>query len=325
MAKKILVAYDFSQNEIQNARIQNLASDPSSPTIAQIWYNTTTGKLMWRGASSSIDPTARANHSGTQLAGTISDFSTAVVAHRLDQFALPTASIALNGQRLTNLADPVGAQDAATKNYVDAAVNGTDWKQSVRVGTTALVLLTGLQTIDGISVAAGDRVLVKNQSVASENGIYVASSGAWARSSDADASAEVTAGLTVMLTEGSTQGDTQWRLTTDDAITVGSTALTFVQIGAAVSYSAGSGVSIAGTIISVDTAVVTRKYATTVGGATNITVTHGLNTLDTVVQVYLVSTGESVECDIVRNSINQVTLGFAIAPNANSLRVLVQG
>jgi hypothetical protein len=325
MTKKILVAYDFSQNEIQNVRIQNLAADPSTPVVAQVWYNTTTNKLMWRNATGNVDPLARASHTGTQLAATISDFSSTVVAHRLDQFALPTANVSLNNNRLVALADPVNAQDAATKNYVDAAVNGTDWKQSVRVGTVANITLSGLQTVDGISVAAGDRVLVKNQTNGAENGLYNAASGAWTRTTDADAAAEVTAGLTVMIEEGTTQADTQWRLTTDGTITVGTTAVTFVQIGAAVSYTAGNGIIVAGTVVSVDPAVTVRKYAATVGGATSIAVTHGLNTLDVHVQVYLVATGESVECDVLRSSTTQVNLGFAVAPAANSLRVIVQG
>lgn len=111
--------------------------------------------------------------------------------------------------------------------------NGTDWKQSVRAASTAnIASLSGLLTIDGITVVAGDRVLVKDQSTGSANGIYVAAAGAWSRATDCDANAEVTAGLSVMVTEGTTSADSQWRLTTNDAIVVGTTALTFAQIGA---------------------------------------------------------------------------------------------
>jgi hypothetical protein len=325
MAKKILVSYDFSQNELQNAKIQNLASAPSSPVAGQVWYNTTSGKLEYRGASATVEPTARASHTGTQTAATISDFASTVQATRLDQFAAPTAAVGLNGQRVTGLADPVSAQDAATKGYVDAAVNGTDWKQSVRAATTANITLSGLQTVDGISLAAGDRVLVKNQASVEDNGLYVAASGAWVRTADADANVEVTAGLSVMVEEGVTQADTQWRLITDGAIVVGTTGIDFAQIGAATSYSGGNGITITGNAITVNPAVVVRKFAETIGGSVNSVVTHGLNTLDVQVQAYLVATGEGVECDVVRNSVNQVTLGFAVAPDAASIRVVVQG
>jgi phage-related tail fiber protein len=325
MTKKILVSYDFSQNEIQNAKAQNLAADPSTPATGQFWYNTTTGKMMWRGNVANIDPTARANHTGTQLAATISDFSASVQAIRLDQHAAPTAAVAMNNQRLTGLAEPTAAQDAATKNYVDAAVNGTDWKQSVRAATTANITLSGLQTIDGISVAAGERVLVKNQTNATENGLFNAASGAWSRTTDADQNVEVTAGLTVMVEEGTTQADSQWRLTTDGAITVGTTSLTFAQIGAGTAYTAGAGISIAGNVVAIDTGVVVRKFAATVGGATSIAVTHALNTTDVQVQCYLVSTNELIECDVVRTNATTVTLGFAVAPAANSIRVSIQG
>ena len=325
MTKKILVHYDFSQNEIQNAKVQNLAADPSTPVVGQFWYNTTTGKMMWRGNAANIDPTARANHTGTQTAATISDFSASVQAIRLDQHAAPTAAVAMNNQRLTGLAEPTAAQDAATKNYVDAAVNGTDWKQSVRTATTANITLSGLQTIDGISVLAGERVLVKNQTNGAENGLYNAASGAWTRTTDADANAEVHAGLTVMVEEGTTNADSQWRLTTDGAITLGSTALTFAQIGAATAYTGGSGITITGNVVAIDTGVVVRKFAATVGGATSIAVTHSLNTTDVQVQAYLVSTNELVECDVVRTNATTVTLGFAVAPAANSIRVSIQG
>lgn len=328
MARKFLTHLDLGKNEIQNAVVQVLASAPGTPSVGQIYYNSTTGRLEFRGASAWIDPTARANHSGTQTASTISDLATTVQAYRLDQFAAPTASVSLNSQKITNLATPTVSTDAATKGYVDAAVNGTDWKQSVRAATTAnIATLSGLLTVDGITLVAGDRVLVKDQSTQAQNGIWVAGSGAWTRATDADENAEVTAGLSVMVTEGSTQADTQWRLTTNDPITVGTTSLVFSQIGAGTSYTQGTGISISGNTISVDTAVVVRKFMQTVGtgASTSIAVTHGLGTLDVMVQVYDIATGETVECDVTRNSTSQVTLGFTTAPANNSLRVIVQG
>lgn len=328
MSRKFLTPIDLAKNEIQNAVAQNLASGPGTPVPGQFYYNSTTGRFEFRGAAGWIDPTARTNHSGTQLAATISDFTTAVQVIRLDQMAAPTASVSLNSQKITNLAEPTVATDAATKNYVDSAVNGTDWKQSVRCATTTnLAALSGLLTIDGITVVANDRVLVKDQVTALANGIYLAASGAWTRSTDADANAEVTAGLSVMVTEGTTLADTQWRLTTNDAIVLGTTALAFAQIGAGTSYSAGTGMSIVGSVIAIDTAVTVRKAAATFGDgtATSIAVTHSLNTLDVEVQVVEISTGMTVECDVTRNTVNQITLGFTTAPALNALRVLVQG
>ena len=327
MARKFLTAIDLAKNEIQNAVAQVLAADPSTPVPGQFYYNSTSGRVLFRNASAFLDYTARANHTGTQTAATISDFATTVQATRLDQFAAPTAAVSLNNQRITNLATPTVDTDAATKGYVDAAVNGTDWKQSVRAATTANITLSGLQTIDGITLVANDSVLVKDQTTPAQNGIYLAQSGAWTRRTDADANAEVTAGLSVMVTEGTLYADTQWRLTTNDTITIGTTGLTFAQIGAGSSYVQGTGISIAGNTIAIDTAVVVRKFAQTIGDGTttSIAVTHGLGTLDVQVQVYEVATGDTIECDVKRNSTSQVTLGFTTAPATNSLRVLVQG
>lgn len=119
----------------------------------------------------------------------------------------------------------------ATQAYVDAAVNGLDWKASVRCATTANITLSGEQTIDGVAAVAGDRVLVKDQTAPAENGIYVVAAGAWSRSADANASAEVTAGMACYVTEGTTLADTGWILTTNDPITLDTTSLTFTQFG----------------------------------------------------------------------------------------------
>jgi len=328
MSRKFLTSVDFSKNEIQNAVAQVLSAAPAGAVPGQFYFNSTSGKLEYRGATAWIDATARSNHTGTQTAATISDFVQTVQSQRLDQMAAPTTAVSLNGQQISNLADPIQPQDAATKNYVDSAINGTDWKNSVRVGSTAnIASLAGLLTIDGVTLVAGDRVLVKNQSQPIYNGIYVAAAGAWNRSIDADTGTKVTSGLSVMITEGTTNASTQWRLITADSIVLGTTPLSFTQIGASISYAPGTGVGIVGNVISIDPALVVRKYAQTFGDgtATSIAITHGLSTLDALVQVYEVSTGATIECDVIRNSTNQVTLGFALAPASNSLRVLVQG
>lgn len=149
-----------------------------------------------------------------------------------------------------------GAGDAAAGKYLDAAggfsipsvsVNALDYKASVRVATTANITLSGTQTIDGVSVIAGDRVLVKNQSTGADNGVYVCAAGAWARSSDADTSAEVTAGMLIPVAEGSSNGDTIWLLTTNDPITLGSTALIFSQFASSTPPSGSAGGDLSGT------------------------------------------------------------------------------
>ncbi|MDO5940652.1 phage tail-collar fiber domain-containing protein [Burkholderia cepacia] len=123
----------------------------------------------------------------------------------------------------------------ATRQYVDdkvtSEVNKLDGKQSVRVATTASIALTGVQTIDGVVLVAGDRVLVKDQAAGAENGIYVVAAGVWARAADADAAAEVTPGMHVAVEQGTANADTVWTLVTDGQIVLGTTALSFDFVG----------------------------------------------------------------------------------------------
>lgn len=151
-----------------------------------------------------------------------------------------TGNLNANSNKIINLADPTGANDAANKSYVDSVATGLDLKASVRAATTANITLSGAQTIDGVSVIAGDRVLVKNQSTGSQNGIYVAAAGAWSRSTDADGSPanEVSPGLFTFVEEGTTQADSGWVLITDAPITLGTTALSFTQFSGAGSTTA---------------------------------------------------------------------------------------
>lgn len=185
-----------------------------------------------------------------------------VRANRLDQLTAPTGDVSFNSQKITNLADPVADSDAATKSYVDAARSGLDVKASVRVATTADITLSGTQTIDGVALSTGDRVLVKDQSPGSENGIYVVASGSWSRATDADSSAEVTAGMFTFVEQGTVNADRGYVLTTDGAITVGSTALTFTQFSGAGQITAGDGLAKSGDTLSVNVDNSTIEIAT---------------------------------------------------------------
>ena len=234
-------------------------------------------------AGSDAAPTFRslvADDIPSLLASKISDFDTQVQTNKLNNLAVPDGDVAFNSQKITGLADPVNDQDAATKAYVDAARSGLDVKASVRAATTTNIDLDNTTTaIDGVTLADGDRVLVKNQTTAAENGIYVVStSEAWTRSSDADTSAEVTPGLFTFVEEGTAHADSGWVLTNNGTINVGVTGLAFAQFSGAGQITAGNGLTktgntldVGGTANRITVNADTVDIAPTYAGQTSIT------------------------------------------------------
>jgi hypothetical protein len=191
-------------------------------------------------------PTAAAGTNTTQLATTAF-----VRATRLDQLAAPAADLGLGGYRLTGLGDPQGAQDAVTKAYVDLTVQGLEPKQSVRAASTATIAaLSGPMTIDGVALVAGDRVLVKDQTTASQNGIYVVASGAWGRAADADVWGELVSAY-VFVESGAVNADLGYLCTVDPGGTLGTSAVTFVQFTGAGQILAGAGLTRSGNTLDV--------------------------------------------------------------------------
>lgn len=368
MSKLFLTSIDLNKNELQNARIQNLASAPATPVSGQVYYNTTTNAAyVWNGTAWKVvdatlataiplsalatDPLARANHTGTQTAATISNFDTQVRTNRLDQMAAPTASVGMNSQKITGLAQPTTAGDAAeyqwTLNQIQASSAGLDVKQSVR-GLKAVASLaaapSGLTAFDGITPVAGERYLVLDSGFAANvwNGIYTAAAGTWVRATDCDTATEYTPGTFTFVEEGTTYGSTQWKVTTTGTFTIGTTSIAWAQFGGSATFvagdgmtltgntfavGAGSGISVSADAVNIDTTVVVRKYAANIGdgSTTSFAITHSLNTLDVTVGVYALSGGAEVECDVVHTSANIVTLTFATAPTAAQYRIVVHG
>jgi hypothetical protein len=379
MARKFGVAIDLQKNELQNARVQNIGGLPSSPVAGLISFDSTPGvnTLFWydgtgwvaaksgapSGAAGGVlsgtypnpgfatDPFARANHTGTQLASTISNFDTQVRTSKVTDLAVPTTSFSMNSQKITNLADPTAGTDAATKNYVDNTVAGLAWKDSVRVLVQSNVNIASPgTTLDGVTMATGDRVLLIGQTTGSQNGPYVfnGSGSAMTRATDADTAAEL-GGMAVFVEEG-TSADTAWTLTTNAPITVGTTSLAYAQFTGAASFTAGNGlsrtgnqidvgagtgISVAADTVSVNTAVVPRtgvgvgvvsSFTIGDGAATFFAVTHNLGTRDVLVNVYTIAAPyETVETDVERTDANTVTIRFASAPAAGAYRVVVIG
>lgn len=303
------------------------------------------------------DPLARANHTGTQTASTISDFAATAQGYRLDQFAAPNIDLSINSHKLTNVSTPTTANDAATKSYVDNLVNGTPWVSvPVIVVSTANLTLSGEQTIDGVTTSAS-LVLLTGQSTASQNGLYVTAAGAWARSVHMAAGADA-ANYCMFIEKGTTYADTQWRCTSDTgSAVVGTNSLTFTQFAAGVTYAAdGSTLQLIGSTFSVKSGGITntqlaagaalanigaggladsylastfmKRYAANFGdgAATSFAITHSLGTKDVHVSVRLNSTDEEVICYWVATSTTVVTITVnGTAPAANALRVVVMG
>lgn len=283
--------------------------------------------------------------------------------YRLDQWAAPTTSLNLNSQKLINVLDPTAPQDGATKNYVDITTQGLDAKASVHAATTAnIATIAGgaPNTLDGVTLVANDRVLVKDQTTQSANGIYTVttlgtgSNGSWTRSTDMDTWLEVPSAY-VWVESGTTWADTGWVCTADVGGTLGTTNITWVQFSSAGSTIAGAGLTKTGNTIDViaadttmtinpdsiqvNTAVIaTQAYVTTAitgmakkfaaaltGTASPETVTHNLNTRDIQLTVLNGSTPyTAVEVDWDATTVNTATIRYN--PNLGAgYRVVVVG
>ena len=165
-----------------------------------------------------------------------------------------TGVIDASATRITNLAEPTADSDAATKYYVDAARSGLDVKNSVKAATTANITLSNTQTVDGVALSVGDRVLVKDQSTASQNGIYVVASGAWTRSTDADAPAELNPGTFVFVEQGTINDNTGFVVVSDSVVTIGTDAINWTLFSSSGTLIAGNGLSKNGYTLEVNVA-----------------------------------------------------------------------
>ena len=176
--------------------------------------------------------------------------------------ALGATSLTLAGlTSVTVTQDPVSALQLATKQYVDNIAQGLNTKAPVLVATTANITLSGEQTIDGFTTSLS-RVLVKNQTLPANNGIYISSPTAWVRSADANTWNQLVSAY-VFVEEGTINGDTSWVCTSDPGGTLGVTAVTWVQFSGAGTYTAGTGLSLTGTQFSLsNTAATAGTYGT---------------------------------------------------------------
>lgn len=274
---------DLQKNEIRNGVIQVLATAPASPVTGQIYYNSDIndgpiGLMVYNGSVwesvGSIDglqgtapiqvsvsggvATVSIDAADSDSAGSMSSAHYNLVNGATDNNTASTlvkrdadgdfAARDIDARMVILSGTTTNATDAATKAYVDSVAQGLDVKQSVHVATTAnLASLSGLLTIDGHTLQVGERVLVKNQTTGADNGIYVAASGAWSRADDFDGTPAVTTGAFAFVEYGTTNGSTGWVLTTQGAITIGTTALSFTQFSGGGTFTAGDALSLTGT------------------------------------------------------------------------------
>ena len=249
--------------------------------------------------------------------------------------------------RLLNLPDPTLPQHAATKSYVDSAVEGLAWKDSVRAASTVNINLAAPgTTIDGVTMAANDRFLVKDQTTQSQNGIYIYNGSAVAatRAPDANTFAEIEQAV-VTVEEGTSNGSTTWRQTQING-TIDTNNVLFTSFGtsAGAATETTAGVAEIATQAETNTGtddarIVTplkltnwsgrkRKAIATIGdgSSTSFNLDHNFATRDVTVEVYKNSGNfDTVLVDVTRPSTNRVTLTFAAAPASNSYNVVVIG
>jgi hypothetical protein len=223
-----------------------------------------------------------------------------------------------SGDAIVSVNTPSADSHAATKGYVDGIAQGLNWKESVRAATTADITLSGTQTIDGVAVVADDRVLVKDQTDQTENGIYVAASGSWARADDMDAAGEFS-GAAIFIQEGTANADTGYVCTNNGDVTIGTDNIAFTQFTGAGQLSAGNGIDITNSTISVD-----LDGSTLANGANGLSIAaNGVGTTEIA--------DSSVTNDKLAGSIanaklaNSTISGVALGSNLNALSASASG
>lgn len=283
MAQKFLTNIDLNQNQLINATFEVLATDPNTGNFdGRLIFNSTEGVIKvydagipgWRKAITDISSaglystalTISESNGSVTITPNLATSASAGLMSASDYSKLADATSEATANKLVlrdangqaKFGTPTDDAHAATKGYVDAARAGLDVKQSVRAATTGPInLATDLEagdTLDTtVTLVAGDRVLVKNQSTASENGIYVVqASGAAVRATDFDSNAEVTPGAFTFVEEGTANADSGWVVTTDGTINVGVTAINWAQFSGAGQVIAGDGLSKVGNTLNVN-------------------------------------------------------------------------
>ena len=252
-----------------------------------------------------------------------------------------------NQAKIVNLPNPTNPQDAATKDYVDVAIEGLNQKDNVRVASTGNVnLLSPGASIEGIALTIGDRVLLKDQTAQAENGLYVWNGAAvtMTRTLDSNTPTELLSAVTTV-DEGTTNAGTSWRQTAI-GIVLGTTNILWTPFGvvAPPASTTTAGIAAIATQAEVDAGTVNNKIVTPQtmagyafrikkvaanfgdGASTQFDVPHNLNTNDVEVQVYRANSPfDNIECDVERITVNSVRLRFAAAPALNAFRVVVLG
>jgi hypothetical protein len=357
---------DFADYEIRNVLAEKVNGLPT-PIAAEngrFVYNTANNRFyvlqngVWGLTASNSDALAGATlaqvrdfaqTTGQRPSTAISDFDTATNNRSVSVFQAPTADFGMNTKKIINLLAGTSANDAVNKAQLDAVAAianasavGIAIKAPVRAASTTNLTLSGTQTVDGVALVAGDRVLAAGQTTGSANGIYVVASGAWTRATDADENTELAGGTLVVVTAGTANGDSLWGIISDGAITIGTTATTWARIiagssgtfsiagagltatGSTVAVQPGNGIIADGSSTRVDPAVVVRKFSTTLGAGTNTAVvTHNLNTEDIQVQVRDVATKDLVFVGATVTGVNTLSIEFGAAVSANQYRVTV--
>jgi len=264
------------------------------------------------------------NQSGLNITNSVIN-STTIGATTPSSAAFTTATVSTA---------PVSGNDVVNKTYLDYFAAGLSWKQPVVCATTTNITLSGLQAIDGVTVVAGDRVLVKSQSTNSQNGIYLASATAWSRSPDADTWNELISAI-CFVEEGSTLAGTAWYCTAQAGGTIGTTAVVWSNFSVAASYTAGTGLTLAANQFSITntgvtagaygsasktlTATVNAQGQLTVLADTNIAISNtqvsGLGTMSTQAASSVAITGGTINGTTIGGSTAAAVTGTTVTAN----------